>query len=85
MTGTSEVRVMSKEEFDALGWVEVDRELERHSRWSLEYRVVSKDEDGRFWEWGQEVPATEHQEVETLDWLSLVEVFPVEKTVTVYE
>lgn len=52
------------------------------SRWAIQYEMVfSKDE--KFYRMNWEVGATEYQEVDFEPYV--IEVFPVEKTITVYE
>ena len=76
------------------GLREVESRIIGHSRWSVLYRVVFVVEDdyegdapvGAFYEWLDSQPATEMQDGGIwMDWMECKRVFPVEKTVTVYE
>ena len=67
----------------------IEDTLVGHSRWSLEYRLVFTDNEGRFYSTVYRRGATEIQEEAPWEYegdeIDCVEVFPVEKTLVVYE
>lgn len=63
----------------------ISDEITDHRRWCVVITVVvSQKSDGTFWRGSYETGATEYQDGYGNDDVLLAQVFPVEKTVTVY-
>lgn len=66
----------------------IQRRLEGHSRWSLQYNIIiQRVSDGKFFSSDYSEGATESQDERPYEWgePEFTEVFPVQKTHTVYE
>lgn len=73
---------------DVDGFEIVENEISGTSRWSIHYRLVFKH-DGKFYLTSYSVGATESQDESPFEYspdeVECKEVFPVEKTIIVYE
>jgi hypothetical protein len=66
----------------------VSEEMINHSRWAVGYHVIlQRENDGKFFSSSYEVGATESQDQSPYEYDDPIftEVFPVEKTIIVYE
>jgi len=69
-------------------FVQLSKDIVDKTRWSIHYRVIlQRVSDNKFFETYYSVGATESQDQVPYedDEMILTEVFPVEKTITVYE
>lgn len=84
--------ILSEKEAKAILWEEtpykiVRNELVDNTRWNLVYGLVV-EKDGKFFRTEYQTGATESQDNSPFDYMDEVEfeeVFPVEKTITVYQ
>lgn len=70
------------------GFKKISEEMINHSRWAVGYHVIlQRESDGKFFSSSYEVGATESQDQSPYDYdePEFREVFPVTKTITVYE
>jgi hypothetical protein len=75
-----------KQFYNSEGIEVVQQEIDGQTRWGIVFVVVVKRiSDGTFWRAFYEEGATENQEGDYDDDIEFNQVYPVEKTVTVYE
>ena len=76
-------------EYNSDKWKEISSKITGQSRWSTFYRcVVQNLETGEFYSYRMEHGSTEYQDYnhwDDNDTIELTQVFPVEKTIIVYE
>jgi hypothetical protein len=80
------VKLTREQFYNGEGIEAVQHEIDGQTRWGIVFMVVVKlKSDGTFWKGLYEEGATELQEGGYDDDIEFIQVYPVEKTVTVYE